>query len=160
MRAPPARFTLRAVMVAVASVAVVLAGLISFTQLNDLSFDYGRWSTDSVRNVTSGWNSPDHASEMLRGLQVTARQAREEVKEYRRMRDEAQSALDARRNAGQATTQQERREPWYWGMRVDEAEWALRVAETRVAILEGKAGFTTIESYLPSAPPVPAPPPP
>ena len=55
---------------------------------------------------------------------------------YRPNQVQAQRVLDAKIVAGLPTNQQERREPWYWKLQADEADWHLHKAEARIAYFE------------------------
>ena len=66
---------------------------------------------------------------------------RREAEAQRRAEAEALRALDARRAARLPTTQQERREPWYRGMRAWEAEWESRRAARALAASRERAAY-------------------
>ena len=79
----------------------------------------------------------------LTGLRDRAKTFRREAAEARRKLAEAQGALAAMRAAGRATAQSDRREPWYWQIRAEEAEWSAGQEEGEIAFHEARLGYHT-----------------
>jgi hypothetical protein len=74
-------------------------------------------------------------------LESSAKSFHEEALAHRHKQAEAQRALDAKRAAGEPTTQTDRRDPWYWGMRADEAEWSAREAHRKLTSMQDSLAY-------------------
>jgi hypothetical protein len=183
MRLPRVRLTLWMLMILVALIAV---GIAQMTRIRRGHFQQMA-AHHALREVQARLPDGSHHNRSLFELLYARSQAedsRRRAVELRAKQAEAQRALDARRAAGQTTTQQEWREPWYWGMQADEAEWTRREALARIAVYdrEGRAAYHARmrrrferaverpwesvvvepeppETYQPGKPPIPSPPP-
>jgi hypothetical protein len=118
-------------------VGVVLVGLLfGVGVLSYRAVQYGELAAfhalqeSSIKPVTR-----DHGSELLDlRWEIAGWQSKAEM--YRPEQVKAQHLLEAKIAAGLSTTQQDRRDPWYWKMQADEADWHLRKARSRMAYFE------------------------
>jgi hypothetical protein len=82
----------------------------------------------------------DHGSELL-DLRWQIADWQRKAEPYRPEQVKAQHLLDAKIAAGLPTTQQDRRDPWYWKMQADEAGWHVRKARSRIAQIESGPAY-------------------
>jgi|SRR5579864_2374577 len=135
MRMP--RMTTRRWMVAVAIIGLLLEVWVLWQR----SEHYRRLAAYHARqeNSIKPWFH-DHVSQ-LGVLKWEALHWRGLAEQYRRELDQAHRALDSKIAAGLSTSQQEQREPWYWKMQADEADWRVRKAESRIAYFEAGPAY-------------------
>src|SRR4051794_33972403 len=126
MRMPRVRFTVRRMMVVVAVVGIALgvAGVpprIAFMQK-------AKQHELAERRLRKDLMLPG-PFDILSNLRWHADKGKREADEARPKWAEAKKALASKRSAGLPTTQAERREAWYWKLKVEEGEWAASEAE-------------------------------
>jgi hypothetical protein len=118
--------------------AVAVVGLVLGTRA------WLRWRSIDYRQMAATYARHEESARLIhdRGyLKTRAEQFRLEAEARRLEQAVAQRALDAKRAADQPTTQQERREPWYYGLRAAEAEWGRREALARLAFHQERVAY-------------------
>lgn len=143
MKLPRMRFTVGRLMIGVAIVAVALGLCVWARRMVQLSRAYQRKAVYHALQEEKAKGAPirHHDYDELISLRASAAHSGREAEEQRRKQAEAQHALDAKLATNQPTTQSERREPWYWGVRADEAEWAQREALSHIAFYESRVAY-------------------
>jgi hypothetical protein len=144
-RMPRFRFTIRRMMVVVAVCAVMLG--LEVMRRRRVYFlrmaVYHSVEEEQAREEIARSDHHGKSFELLIILRIRADQRYREAAEYRQKLVEARAALKAKQVAGLVTTQAERREPWYWEMQADEAEWLAHEDEGLLAFHERKIRYHT-----------------